>query len=195
MVVVNDFFVLTELVVRNLASQFPFIYVKTGYIFHFQQTLLKKKYDFSKANRIIREVNKSLQREKTDQFPAQESGLPSNKSDSKALDDKKEVNLTETLHNVTDSSEMCSHQDNIKGVLEAQAENRSEDTNSGLQNNENNNSSVGNDNPCEIVAEKTETERNHSLSGAVTDDGEIRIRPEERKHVSLCLMTFYCLRK
>ena len=108
MVVVNDFFVLTELV-RNLASQFPFIYVKTGYIFHFQQTLWKKKYDFSKANRIIREVNKSLQREKTDQFPAQESGLPSNKSDSKASDDKKEVNLTETLHNVTDSSEKCSH--------------------------------------------------------------------------------------
>ena len=157
------------------------IYVcKGGFVFHFQQILWKKKYDFSKANRIIREVTKSSQREKTNTFSAQESGLPCNKSDSRSIDDDKKVNLTETSHKVTDSSSVCSHQD-IKGVSDA--ESRVEDTNSDLQHAERYSSSVKDDNPHEFVAESTE--RNHSLSGTLTDEGEIRIRPEERKHVSL----------
>ena len=156
--------------------------VKGGFIFHFQQILWKKKYDFSKANRIIREVTKSSQREKTNTFSAQESGLPCNKSDSRALDDGKEANLPETSQNVADSSDVCSHQD-IKIASDGPAENRCEDTNSGLQNAEGTSGPVENDNPREFVAETTE--RNHSLSGTLTNEGEIRIRPEERKHVSL----------
>ena len=162
------FFVLTEHVVRNLTSWF-------------QQTLWKRKYDFSEANRIIRKITKSSQKEKTAQFPAHKSGLPSNRSDSKALDNAKEVNLADTVHNVTDSSEACSQLDNIKGGLEAPVGNRSEDTISGP---ETSSSLVGNDNSNEFLAERTE--RSHSVSGAMTDGGEIRIRPEERKHVGVC---------
>ena len=99
--------------------------------------------------------------------------------------------MTETSHNVTDSSEVCGHQD-IKGVSDGPAENKCEDTNSGLQNAERTSGSVENDNPHEFITESTE--RNHSLSGTLTDEGEIRIRPEERKHVSLFVFDNHLLR-
>lgn len=129
-------------------------------VFTFQQKLWKKKYDFSKANRIIKEVTRPQGQHQQQEKQKTESNCDTNVP----------CEAKSASNNVVDS--------NIAGANTA----AEQEQNTGLE------STQEKITDCE---RPTPAER-FSPSGAVTDEGEIRLRPEEKRKVCQNLFKLKC---
>ena len=150
--------------------------------FTFQQKLWKKKYDFSKANKVIREVTKNTQqKQKNNLSPADQL---STKDDNKSCDKcgvESETNSTNLkTSELSDSTNKDGHVSDKP--VERIPENRSPKQNN--TSNSNQSDKCDSHNSMTINVEET-----CSSSGAITDEGEIRLRSEEKKMVRI--ITFF----
>ena len=157
-----------------------------------QQKLWKKKYDFAKANKVIREVTKNNQEKQVKKpMPDNQQTTSSAEENCDKCGQDLEPNCKEvaTPQTIAGNAKECSEITNSEKKIECCSENGS----SPMQRNISSSSQdVKCDTPSSVVKN---TEEIGTFSGAITDEGEIRMRPEEKKRVSNVPFYFVIKRK